>query len=412
MKKILLFVPIILFLASCSSTSPKKAKEQGESKVLLQRFLSKSRFLDNGSSVRVFLSIDIDRTFTLAEASKDFVIAYNLYPDYNAKQNSLSQGNVSINSENASQEGGLLTVWFDIPKPKDLLTGLALTEIKDLRTGNKIFNDCFLRFQSGKVGDYFMFYDKTGKTPLARNYFTVQDTVVLKSLSDKQQTFKVFKYRYDFEAAISPMSTTPRAASKSLFVDSSFTVTSNKPFVLKSDALYYFTRDTTESYGIGMVVADKRFPKMTRPEKLVRPLIYVSTNAETSDLYNSKDPKRSLDNYWLNIMQGNQGTAKRTIKSYYQRVEQANRLFTTYKEGWKTDKGMVYIVMGDPTRITRTKDKEVWTYTRNSQYSEVNFTFTRRANQFADDHYELQRYAEYQSIWFPTVEQWRNGDKI
>ncbi len=88
MKKILLFVPIILFLASCSSTSPKKAKEQGESKVLLQRFLSKSRFLDNGFSVRIFLSIDIDRTFTLAEASKDFVISYNLYPDYSAKQTS------------------------------------------------------------------------------------------------------------------------------------------------------------------------------------------------------------------------------------------------------------------------------------------------------------------------------------
>lgn len=412
MKKILLIIPIILFLAGCSPTSPKKGKEQSDNKVLLQRFLSKSRFLDNGTSVRVFLSIDIDRTFTLAEATKDFAIAYNLYPDYNSKQTSLGNGNVAITTENASQEGGLLTVWFDIPKPKDLLTGLALTEIKDLRTGNKILNDCFLRFQSGKSSDYFMFFSKNGKTPIARNYFTVQDTVMLKSLSGKQQTFKVFKYRYEFEAAISPMSTTPRAATKSLYVDSSFTVVTNQPITLKSDALYYFTRDTTESYGIGMVVADKRFPKVTRPEKLVRPLIYVSTNAETSDLYNSKDPKRSLDNYWLNIMQGNQGTAKRTIKSFYQRVEQANRLFTSYKEGWKTDKGMVYIVMGDPTRITRTKDKEVWTYTRNSQYSEVNFTFTKRSNQFAEDHYELQRYAEYQSIWFPTVEQWRNGDKI
>jgi GWxTD domain-containing protein len=160
-----------------------------------------------------------------------------------------------------------------------------------------------------------------------------------------------------------------------------------------------------------MVVTDKRFPRLTRPEKLARPLIYMSTNAEATDLVTSKEPKRTLDNYWLNIMQGNQATAKRTIKAFYQRVEQANKLFTTYKEGWKTDKGMVYIIMGDPVKITRSKDKEVWTYSP-PQVSEINFTFTKRSNQFADDHYELQRYAEYQSIWFPTVERWRNGDVV
>jgi GWxTD domain-containing protein len=412
MKKILLLIPIIMLLANCRSTSPKKAKEQSDNKVLLQRFVSKSRFLDNANSIRVFLSIDVDRSFTLAEASNEFALNYKLFPDYANKQTILNTGIVNISPDNSVLDGSLLVVWYDIPKPKDLLTGMLLTEIKDLKTGNRILNDCFLRFQSGKVSDYFMFFDKTGTKPFARNYFTVQDTVVLKSLNEKAQTFKVMRYKYEFEAAISPMSTTPRAASKNLYVDSTFTLNSNQRIHLPIDGLYYFTRDTSESYGIGMIVTDKRFPKITRPDKLVKPLIYVSTFAETSDLYNSKEPKKSLDNYWLNLMQGNQGTAKRTIKAFYQRVEQANRLFTSYKEGWKTDKGMVYVVMGDPTKITRSKDKEVWTYTRSSQYSEVNFTFTRRPNQFVDDHYELQRYAEYQSIWFPTVEQWRNGERL
>ena len=412
MKKILLFIPFILLFAGCSPTTPKKANSNSDTRVLLQRFVSKSRFLDNENSLRIYLSIDVDRTFTLAEAINEFAISYKLYPDYTNKQNILNSATVSINPQNAIMDGALLTVWFDIPKPKDLLTAVVFTDIKDLKTGNKIVNDCFLRFQSGKSSDYFMFFDKSGTKPLARNYFSVNDTVVLKSLNQKAQSFRVLRYKYEFEAAISPMSTTPRPASKSLYVDSSFSIKANQPIILPIDGLYYFTRDTTESYGIGMVVTDKRFPRLTRPEKLVRPLIYVSTFAETTDLYNSKEPKKSLDNYWLNLMQGNQGTAKRTIKAFYQRVEQANRLFTSYKEGWKTDKGMVYIVMGDPTKITRTKDKEVWTYSRSTQYSEVNFTFTRRPNQFVDDHYELQRYAEYQSIWFPTVEQWRNGERL
>jgi GWxTD domain-containing protein len=414
MKKLLFAYSIILLLAGCTATNQtaKQANSQAQSRVPLQRLYSKSKFLDNGSSVRVYITLDADRTLTLGEVSKDFNISYSLYPDYSSKQQLLSSGTITLTPDNVSENNGLLTFWFDIPKPKDLFVGLALTDIKDLKTNNKIVNDCLLRFQSGKVSDYFIFFDKSGRIPHTKNYCTVEDTVMIKSLDNRSQLFKVFRYKYEFDAALSPMSTTPRTPSKSLFVDSSFTIESNKPFLLSHDALYYFSKDTTEAFGIGLVVTDKRYPKLTRPEKLVRPLIYMSTNTETADLYNSKDPKRTLDNYWLNIMQGNQPTAKRTIKAFYQRVEQANKLFTTYKEGWKTDRGMVFIIMGDPIRIARTKDKEVWTYTRASQYSELNFTFTKRVNQFVEDHYELQRYAEYQSIWFPTVEQWRNGDVV
>jgi GWxTD domain-containing protein len=413
MKNILYFWLASTLLIGCTVTNSnmKQAKNQVNGGVAQQKLIAKSRFLDNGSSVRVFVSIDANRSLTMGEIMKEYTISYSLYPDYLNKQQLLNSGTITINSENISEDNGLYTVWFDVPKPKELFTSVAFTEITDLKTNSKIVNDCLLRFQSGKSSDYFMFFDKTGKNPLAKNYFSVEDTVFLKSLDNRSQNFKVFRYKYEFDAALSPMSTTPRTPSKSLFVDSSFTVSANTPVVLSNEALYFFTRDTTEAYGIGMVVADRRFPKITRPEKLARPLVYMSTNAEAIDLYNSRDPKRTLDNYWLNLTQGNQSTAKRTIKAFYQRVERANRLFTTYKEGWKTDKGMVFIIMGDPVKITRTKDKEIWTYAP-PQVSELNFTFTKRSNQFADDHYELQRYAEYQSIWFPTVEQWRNGDVV
>ena len=413
MKKILFTFFSMALFTSCAVNGPKsKQVAPIDNKVALQKIICKSRFLDNGSSVRVYLSVDANRNVSLNEVLKDFAFSYSLYPDYVNKQPLFSSSTIALSPENLTGDNELFTIWFDILKPKDLFTAVAIMTIKDLKTNNSTASDCLLRFQSGKIGDYFMFFDKTGNKPLAKNYFSVEDTVILKSLDNRSQMFKAFRYKYEFEAAISPMSTTPRTALKSLYVDSAFSITSNTPIVLSNEALYYFSKDTTEVYGIGMVVADKRFPKVTRPEKLVRPLIYMSTNAETNDLYNSKEPKRTLDNYWLNIMQGNQATAKRTIKAFYQRVEKANRLFTTYKDGWKTDKGMVFIIMGDPTKITRTKDKEVWTYNRASQYSELNFTFTKRSNQFADDHYELQRYAEYQSIWFPTVEQWRNGDVV
>jgi GWxTD domain-containing protein len=57
----------------------------------------------------------------------------------------------------------------------------------------------------------------------------------------------------------------------------------------------------------------------------------------------------------------NESKARRTIRAYYRRVTQANMLFTSYKEGWKTDMGMVISSFGKPDQINKTKDKEVWT---------------------------------------------------
>ena len=167
--------------------------------------------------------------------------------------------------------------------------------------------------------------------------------------------------------------------------------------------------DTTDASGIGLVVGDKRFPKMTRPEKLIKPVLYMSTSSEIGELNQAQDTKKAFDRYWLSMMSGNEEVAKKTIRAYFDRVEEANKLFTSYKEGWKTDKGMIYIVLGAPDRVQRNREREVWVYNRRANVSEVNFTFTRKANQFVDDHYELVRYIEYQPIWYPIVEAWRTG---
>jgi GWxTD domain-containing protein len=56
------------------------------------------------------------------------------------------------------------------------------------------------------------------------------------------------------------------------------------------------------------------------------------------------------------------------MEEYFQRVDYANRNFSHYQDGWKTDRGMVYITFGAPNNIERhpfdvdSKPYEVWTY--------------------------------------------------
>lgn len=408
---IILLALVSGILSNCTVTSPtnQTATNSSDESRSQQAIFCKSKFLDNKTSVKIILSIDLGRVINLQRISEEAIINYNQYPDYTNKV-AISNGVVPITAANSSIDGQWLIVTFDVPKPKEGLTGVVVSEVKDLTNNRKASTDTFLRFQSGKVSDYFCFFDKNGKNPILRNYINVQDTFQLKSLDGKEQVFRMYHYKHDFDPALSPMATSQRQPSKNLYVDTVFSITTNTPIFLKNEGLYYFSRDTSEAYGIGLISVDGRFPKLTRPEKLTRPLIYMSTSQEMNELLTSKDAKKSLDSYWLNLAQGNQNTAKRTIKSFYKRVDKANQLFTTYKDGWKTDKGMVWIIMGNPQRVVRTREKEIWTYSRSGQFSEINFTFVKRPNQFVEDHYELQRYAEFQSIWYPTVEQWRNGD--
>ena len=420
MKYPIYFVSLLAVLAGCTPSNVKTKARTGSSAGATSSrssdpflFALRSRFLDNGDQVRVYVSVEPERELTPEAFAQEFTVRTSLLPDYNSRQELLPARAVKLTEgENFLKKGQSFILWYDLPKPaadKQIYTGVAMTEITDTKGGTAV-NDTPIRFQSGKVSDYFAFFDAAGKVPVLTNFARQGDTLQLKGLSRADTAFKSFHYGFDFDPALPPMATM-RPQPKQLYVDSMARVTTGKPFVVGKEGLHYFVRDTTETYGIGLVGVPDRYPRYTFPQQLNRPLVYMSTNQEINDVRNGNEPKRALDRYWLAMSNGNQQTAKRTISAFYRRVEQANKLFTGYKEGWKTDRGMVYIIMGPPNRVNRSKDREVWVYNkRNSQFSEINFTFNKRSNQFVEDHYELSRFVEFQPIWYPAVEAWRNGE--
>ncbi len=374
----------------------------------------KSKFLGKDTnSVAIFMRVDLSKPNNIPVRWKDFTdkftLNYVLYPDF-ASRERLAYGNIPLNEQNVVQLSATkFMIRFDVKRPANHATAVMLAEISEIGTTKKVLNDLAVRFNAPKLSDRFALFERTGQVVMLQNYVNVNDTLLIKDIKKTVKPLYVMRYKHDFEAASSPMNTTPRNAPRTLGVDTTFIISTSTPLTFKEEGLYYMTEDTTDATGIGLVVGNKRFPKMTRPAELVRPVMYISQNQEINELLGTKDAKKSLDRYWLSLMNGNTDLAKRTISVFYNRVEEANRLFTTYKEGWKTDKGMIFIVMGPPDRVQRSKDREVWVYSQRANFSEINFTFNRRANQFVEDHYELQRYVEYQPIWYPMVEAWRTG---
>lgn len=100
--------------------------------------------------------------------------------------------------------------------------------------------------------------------------------------------------------------------------------------------------------------------------------IYIRTSAEENEFERLKtlDEKRKfMFNFWLK-RDNVPSTAVNEYKvDYLKRVNEANKLFKQgFTEGWKTDRGRVYIVYGPPSEIERhsydaeTKSYEIWTY--------------------------------------------------
>jgi hypothetical protein len=79
--------------------------------------------------------------------------------------------------------------------------------------------------------------------------------------------------------------------------------------------------------------------------------------------------------------------------------------FTSYKEGWKTDRGMTYLVFGLPDEINRNGQYEVWTY----KSINAKFTFIRTGSVFDPDYYVLERNKRFSETWYYTIDQWRKS---
>ena len=121
----------------------------------------------------------------------------------------------------------------------------------------------------------------------------------------------------------------------------------------------------------------------------------------------SKNIKKEIDKFWIKNA-GNPDRARVIIRKYYNRVQDANAMFTSYHEGWKTDRGMIYIVYGPPNVVYRSSHHETWIYGEVGNMLSVNFKFLKVKNPFTDNDYSLtDKSPIYKDGWYNAIDTWR-----
>jgi len=162
-------------------------------------------------------------------------------------------------------------------------------------------------------------------------------------------------------------------------------------------------------------VMGKNFPNIRTPRELAEPLIYLMNHNEHARMMEIESPdslKAAVDRFWLSNV-GSANRARQVISLYYERVEEANKQFTNFKEGWKTDLGMIYILFGPPWYVDRRLNHMQWIYSFDRSDPRYNFYFQRprgRSEFYPFNNYLLQRDQSYFSIQYQQVERWLTGE--
>jgi GWxTD domain-containing protein len=191
------------------------------------------------------------------------------------------------------------------------------------------------------------------------------------------------------------------------------------PMMFPKEGIYLCSIDRNITDGIALLNFGSAYPRLTSPEVMIEPLAYLATQDEMTELRSAVRPKVALDEFWIKCG-GNIDKARELIRIYYTRAQYSNYYFSSYKEGWRSERGMIYIIYGPPDKVYKTADGESWGYKKPSVRSKwggrfstsesyLYFTFKKRANVFSDNDYYLSRSESLVTYWDRAIANWRKG---
>ena len=135
-------------------------------------------------------------------------------------------------------------------------------------------------------------------------------------------------------------------------------VDSNSKVIVTSNKSFY-----SHWKGLPAVVTDI--------DKAISQTIYIATPEELSFMEDAETvpekAKRFLD-FWKKKDPSPNNDENEIFDEYYRRISYVNENFSNYIEGWRSDRGMVYTILGAPNNIDRhpfeydSKPFEVWEY--------------------------------------------------
>lgn len=269
--------------------------------------------------------------------------------------------------------------------------------VKCNKSGPVSFQNFLIKNDSG-----FIHYER---------YFKPDQHILVKNYRYPFTSLRVDYFRNNFSLPPPPFSSNDPELLPGI-PDSSFVIfTEMHGYVnlhIPKSGVYFFRPDTFKTKGFSMLSVEKQFPEITTHDQMIACTRYIMSRNEFNALTNATDKQAAIDAFWIKIA-GNKDRARELIRRFYNRVRDANLLFSTLTEGWKTDMGMIYIIFGSPGKVYKSAGMETWVYGQEGTPNSVTFQFDKVENSYSEKLYRLIRKPYYKDAWYIAVNNWREG---
>ncbi len=368
---------LVLFLISCSSTVPHRFKV--EPVIYKTDFAVYHRLVHVGQDSSI-LYVDVE--------SNDYNLSIIAYASIE-KKIILSEQVKSIQNKKNESYG----LRFKIRNPSYYLE----IEIED-EENNRFFRDALMADKLNEIEHLHI--SSLGKA-IVKPYLPILSEINIQHPTKEKLWVKYFDK--EFKPAAPPFTDKGYRFNPKKEYTAAIEIPNNGTIRLEGKGLYFIQTDTSSNRGFYLNVFDKKYPKIISSRQMVQATRFITKLDEYKAMINANSTKESIEKFWL-ARSSDEDDAKKLIKEYYTRIQISNRDFTTYKEGWKTDRGMIYIIFGKPESILKTKEKEIWVYDATSKRGSVRFEFKKIVGQVL-----LIRSDYFKRPWDVEVYEWRKG---
>jgi len=335
-----------------------------------------------------------------------FIIKYELLADYEAKQ--------VIDSARINYVDTVITIKkkqitdsikIKVPYGRNYVLRLTATDINRTKEYVSYLN---VNKQNSRANQNFIIRDGNNQL-VFENYIDPKQAFRIIYRKDTLSHLFIKYYKNKFPIASPPFNYSS-GKTVTIYPDSIYTLPVNKKstglIYLNKEGVYRVMADTSQKESLTLYRFYEDFPEITVPEQMIYSVRYLTTRQEFDDMIIRANKKEAIDNFWIELA-GNSDRARQLIKSYYGRVRLANIFFSSYYEGWKTDRGMIYIIYGPPSTVFKSTTTENWIYGDASSLKSINFMFYKVDNPFTENDYLLSRSDLFRDSWYYAVSNWR-----
>lgn len=363
-------------------------------------------FHNSNDSSKLFLKLPLN-IFTKEKNDEMFSVGLKLSISSSGNKPEIIYSESKLIETNFEKDKRHLTsvITFPFSKNKKGILYLKITNNENVIWENRIDIDK----TSNSNRQFFNVLDKENNQ-IWNNFLSVGDSFKIEV--SPLITTKILKVKYfkPFEEISRPPYLGDDLKRKKLKPDSTFTINVHESktqlLSFSEKGVYHFLAEESNREGFTLCKFYEDYPRIVSHEQMYLPLRYITANREFKQILNSNDKIKSIENFWT-FISSNKESARERIKEYYSRVNLSNTFFTSHQEGWQTDRGMIYIVLGPPNLIYKQTYREIWIYGDEKYFGSISFDFIQVLNPLSENDYILKRNPSYKEVWTTAIDMWR-----